>query len=79
MNEELKRKLAGRVPLVIAVDGLPIEEKSTYIIQLCVPMQTKIELHETGTIETTAYHLSPKEALSLAVRLTELVGPLDLE
>ena len=79
MTEEVKRQLAGRVPLIIAVDGLPHPGKSMYIVQLGVPRPTTIELHDLGPLEATAIHLTPKEALSLAVSLTELVGPLDID
>jgi hypothetical protein len=37
MNKQLKEKLAGRAPLVIAVEGLPTEEQSAYIVQLGIP------------------------------------------
>ena len=80
MNEQLKQKLAGRVPLVIAVEGLPTDTQSTFIIQLGIPGE--VIIHLDGIVEpvtATAIKLTPKEALSLAVRLTELVGPLDTE
>jgi hypothetical protein len=80
MNEQLKQKLAGRVPLVIAVEGLPTDTQSTFIIQLGIPVEATIHLDGiVGTLTATAIKLTPKEAFSLAVRLTELVGPLDIE
>ena len=79
MNKQLKEKLAGRVPLVIAVEGLPTEEQSAYIVQLGIPVKATIHLDGIAEpMNATAIRLTPKEALSLAVRLTELVGPLDL-
>ena len=79
MNEQLKQKLAGRLPLVIAVEGLPTDSQSTYLCQLGVPVETTIQLDGVGSINVTAIKLTTKEALSLAVRLTELVGPLDID
>ena len=79
MNESLQEKLGGRIPLVIGVDGLPQSGKSTYLVQLGVPFSVRIDLAEVGQVPATGIMLSVEEALSLAVRLTELVGPLDAE
>jgi hypothetical protein len=80
MNEQLKQKLAGRVPLVIAVEGSPADNQSTFIIQLGIPVKATIHLDGIAApMNVTAVKLTPKEAISLAVRLTELVGPLDIE
>lgn len=79
MPRDFKDRLENRAPIVIAVDGLPTLGRSSYIIQLGVPRPTRIELDSGGVIDATAIHLTPEQALSLAVRLTELVGPVELE
>jgi hypothetical protein len=77
--EPVEEKLAGRAPLVIGIEGLPQRDKATYIVQLGVPFSATIDLAEVGSVTATGIMLSAKDALSLAVRLTELVGPLDAE
>jgi hypothetical protein len=78
MDDKLKTALAGRSPLVIGFDDIPSHGDQQFITILVKMVRATVNVEGRGSTEADAFILSRKQAFDLAVRLTEIVGPLDL-
>jgi hypothetical protein len=80
MNEDLRRQLAGRVPLVLLFDDIPTPQGDQLpLVVLTQPFHARVNIEGLGAIEADGFRLTKRQAIDLAVRLTEIVGPLDSE
>jgi hypothetical protein len=78
MDNRLRTALAGKIPLVVSLEGIPEEGQTTSIIALARPVNAQVNLEGYGSFQARAFLLTKEQARDLAVRITEIVGPLDL-
>ena len=77
MDEELRKQIGDRVPLVILLEGVPADGALQPLAVLAQPAVVDVNLDGFGKLTTNSFLLSKEQALDLTVRLTEMLGNFD--
>ncbi len=75
MDEQLNAALGDREILVLAIEDLPKPGEATTVMLITRTVPTTVNIEESGSVETKAFVISKDEALQLARRINEVVGP----
>lgn len=71
----LRTKLGGQTPVIISIEDVPEAGSLAYLAQLGTLRNATLQVNLNETIEATSIRFTREQALALAVRLTELLGP----
>lgn len=74
---KLETTLDGKLPLVICIPGIPNPAAVASFLIVGEPTEVSVAMEGLGELHTTGVLLTRRQALDFAVKLTELVGPLD--
>lgn len=78
MDEALKQEIGDRVPLVISIEDVPSEGQISSIVILARPTNARVDFDNRGSVTIGGFLFTRQQALELAGKITEIVGPLDL-
>lgn len=77
--EILSSQHVRHLPVILAIDDVPAPGELAYLGEFGTLTEATLQIDDEDTINATAIRFGRREALALAVRLTELLGPMDTE
>ncbi len=75
----LSAERVRQLPVILAIDDVPEPGKLAYLGEFGTLSEATLQIDDKDTINAAAIRFGRREALALAVRLTELLGPMDTD